>query len=61
MLEKFERPMTAEERAALAESLARPYRGASFAHMCRRLGFWFATFVVSVVIFGGLTNGSSGR
>jgi hypothetical protein len=46
--------MTAEERAVLAESLARPYRGASFAHMCRRLAFWFAAFIVAVVIFGGM-------
>jgi hypothetical protein len=54
MLEKYERPMTADEHAALAASLARPCRAPSFARMCRRLAFWFAAFMVSVVIFGGL-------
>jgi len=46
--------MTAEERAALAESLSRPRPSPSFAHTCRWLTFCFAAFIVSIVIFGGL-------
>jgi hypothetical protein len=57
MLEKFERPVTAEERASLAESLAKPCPPPSSARLCRRLAFCLAAFVVSAVVFGGLAWG----
>jgi hypothetical protein len=54
MLETYERLMTAEERAGLAKSLARPCPPPSLAHLCRRLAFCFAAFIASAVVFGGL-------
>jgi hypothetical protein len=46
--------MTAEERAGLAESLARPRRARSVAHMLRWLAIWLAVLPAGICVFGGL-------
>ena len=53
MLEKYERPMTAEERAGLAESLARGGASPSWWRMACWLAIGFAIVVVEFRVFGG--------
>jgi hypothetical protein len=53
VLEKYERPMTAEERAALAESLARGSASPGWWGMACWLAIALAMVVVEIRVFGG--------